>query len=450
MTSIITSLETENSIDSKKIPKTVESTSSKVVFPNGMSDATRSLDKATSPVRTELATLQGLQVMNPTEERTRKIVDLERQRGRIARFSLLQTRATSEQKEILKEKDTLEKLKASDILLLKKKGVDLANLLLVPVGTDPTKSTTREFIERGEHKNFIVNFGENKNINHIIGAGDVLPPTVSRVKINGVEGERKYTPRPGYYELKTGGYLPIYDGDTIEVVKIGAVDEKGLQEANEAQDKWLHERRIEDMIDNDGKALSGLPEDRKLEEEAQEEIKKQKERQKKWEKYNPESKKNFLETFGEVLDRETSKYGIPKDMLVNNLFEKENRSFDPFIKNPESSAYGLGQITDGTWVDISNRLRFTLGRRLDRNNPEDQIIATCEYLNYVKNFRNCSWGESIVYYHAGEHFGDKNVRAAMAVNAPIVARMENPKSPTAEDYVMAAAKYYGVTEYMSV
>lgn len=169
-------------------------------------------------------------------------------------------------------------------------------------------------------------------------------------------------------------------------------------------------------------------------------------RREKYKNYNPESKTRFLETFGEVLDRETSKYGIPKDMLVNNLFEKENHSFDPFIKNLESSAYGFGQITNGTWRTISHRI----GRRLDRENPEDQIIATCEYLNYVKEFRGCSWGESIVYYHTGEYFKDKHVRDSMEKNAPIVKYMENPENPTVRDYVAAAAKYYGVTEYMSV
>lgn len=155
--------------------------------------------------------------------------------------------------------------------------MDLSNLLLVPVGVDPTKSTNRDFIEKGEHKNFIVNFGEGKNINDVIGAGDVLPPTVSRIKVNGVEGERRYNPRPGYYDIKTGKYLPIYDGDKIEVLKVGPVDEKSLKEANESEDKWLQERRIEDMMDNNGKALSELPEDKELEAKAQEEIKQRKE-----------------------------------------------------------------------------------------------------------------------------------------------------------------------------
>lgn len=31
----------------------------------------------------------------------------------------------------------------------------------------------------------------------------------------------------------------------------------------------------------------------------------------------------------------------------------ENRGFDPLIKNPTSSAGGINQITDGTWLDAT-------------------------------------------------------------------------------------------------
>lgn len=101
--------------------KTPENPRMGAVFENGMPPNVAALNRATDPVRAELATLQGLQSMNPTEERAEKIINLERQRGRIARFAMLQKGATPEQKEILKEKDALEKLKASDLLFLKKK-----------------------------------------------------------------------------------------------------------------------------------------------------------------------------------------------------------------------------------------------------------------------------------------------------------------------------------------
>ena len=121
--------------------------------------------------------------------------------------------------------------------------MDLANLLLVPKN-DPTGSVSRDSMK--EMDSFIVNFGESKNINMVIGAGDILPPTVNHININGIEGERKNTPRPGYYNVKTGRYLPIYNGDAIEILKIGEADKK----SGEAEEKWLYERRYEDIIDN--------------------------------------------------------------------------------------------------------------------------------------------------------------------------------------------------------
>ncbi|MDD2891694.1 MAG: transglycosylase SLT domain-containing protein [Candidatus Gracilibacteria bacterium] len=421
--------------------KTPEIQSNRAVFPDGKSEVTSSLEKTTDSIRSKLEMLYNLPA---TPERDLQIFNLERKRKRSTSFAFLQTKGVgteeqkAEQKEILKGKDTLEKLMASDILLLKKKGVDLANLLLVPKN-NATGSVSRDTIQKTDM--FIVNFGENKAINNTTGAGDILPPNVNKIKINGVEGERLYTPRTGYYS--NGKYLPIFDGDTIEIVDdIGTVDEKI---ASDSENKWFINLRIEDIINFGGKALSELPEDKKLAKEIQQEMAEMIKRREKYKNYIPGSKNRFLETFREVLDRETSKYGIPKDMLVNNLFEKENRSFDPFIKNPESNAYGLGQIINGTWRTISHRI----GRRLDRENPEDQIIATCEYLNYIKELRGCTWGEAIVYYHTGEYFNDKHVRSAMKGNEPVVAYMKNPENPTAHDYITAAAKYYEVTEYMS-
>jgi hypothetical protein len=138
--------------------------------------------------------------------------------------------------------------------------------LLVPE-KDSFATVSRETLKSTD--SFIVNFGESKNINNIIGAGDILPASVSRVKINGVEGERKNTQRPGYYDVKTGKYLPIYDGDKIEIIdNTGKVDEKIEKESEE---KWLHERRIEDTIENNGNPLSTLQEDIDLQEKVKQE-----------------------------------------------------------------------------------------------------------------------------------------------------------------------------------
>lgn len=131
--------------------------------------------------------------------------------------------------------------------------MDLANLLLVPKN-DPTASVSRDTLKESE--SFIVNFGENKNINHIIGAGDILPPTVSQVRINGVEGERKYDPRPGYYELKTGKYLPIFDGDTVEIMKISTLKKEELESANKADEEQLNHIAQEDIREESVRKIS--------------------------------------------------------------------------------------------------------------------------------------------------------------------------------------------------
>lgn len=130
--------------------------------------------------------------------------------------------------------------------------MDLANLLLVPKN-DPTASVSRDILKESE--SFIVNFGENKNINHIIGAGDILPPTVSQVRINGVEGERKYDPRPGYYDAK-GKYLPVYDGDTIEVIKISTLKKEEIESANKADEEQLNHIAQEDIREESVRKIS--------------------------------------------------------------------------------------------------------------------------------------------------------------------------------------------------
>lgn len=257
-----------------------EQINAQAVFPEGKSSETQALGQTLSQLNIQLETLRKLQAEHPTPERLVQIAKLERQWGLASRFALLQSSGTDEQKQIIEKKETPEQLRASDVLFLKKKWVDLANLLLVPTWDDGTKSTNSNLIKEGKDKSFIVNFWENKNVDNIIGAGDILPTTVKHVKINGVEGERKNIPRPGYYDMKSGKYLPIHDGDTIEIMfTIKAEDDTEAERkaASIAEDAWLREQRIEDMIDNEGKALSNLPEDKELEEKAQEEIKQRKE-----------------------------------------------------------------------------------------------------------------------------------------------------------------------------
>ncbi len=74
------------------IQKSPESTNTHMVFADGKSEITNSLEKTTDSVRAELETLRGLQAMNPTQEREKQIFDLERKRKRSMSFAFLQTR----------------------------------------------------------------------------------------------------------------------------------------------------------------------------------------------------------------------------------------------------------------------------------------------------------------------------------------------------------------------
>lgn len=59
-------------------------------------------------------------------------------------------------------------------------------------------------------------------------------------------------------------------------------------------------------------------------------------------------------------------------------------------KNPNSTAYGLGQFINGTWEYVQNKW----GIELDRDNPEHQMYAVVRLLseegtNHWKESRHC-------------------------------------------------------------
>ena len=325
--------------------------------------------------------------------------------------------------EILKWKD-VDTIRNSDILTLRKKWVDIANLTLID-DSNPDNEIVSAKIKVSDK--FTVNFGDNKSLRDRTGAGDILPPNVKEITINGVPCERRNIPRPGYYnDTMKPTYQRIYDGYKIEVTKLWNPDESD-KKAMEA--RWKKER-MNDMEDNNWESLTAISEDKSLKEEY---LKRQEERRLKREKYsnyNPENKEKFMITFGDIIKRETEKYGIPQMILVDNLFAKENASFNPYLKNPYSSALWFGQIINSTWRQIESSI---LGEDLDRYDPADQIKATCAYLNYIKELRNCTWWDAVVYYHTWPWFNDSNVRSAMNVNPAIVAQMNNTDNPTAQD-----------------
>ncbi len=398
------------------------------------------LSREKNPTKEELESLKA-EIIKETN--TKKKFELQKKLVRLERFDNLSegkniTEASQKEavEKVLKWKD-FESMRNSDLLTLKKRGIDIASLVLIHV-TSPDRAIRWETLQKWE--NFIVNFWSNKNLDRRMGAGDILPPNVRMIKINGIECERRNTPRPGYYnDDKKPSYQDIHDGDSIEILTLGDATPKDA-EWNERQ--WKKER-MRDIKASGGKNLTNLEEDIRLEKEYMNHEEERNTKKKKYEKYSPENKEKFMAMFGDIVKRETEKYGIPEYILIDKLFANENRTFNPKIKNPYSSAYWLGQIIDDTWRDIETNI---LWEDLDRDNPEDQIRATCAYLNYIKWYRNCSWWDAVVYYHTWPDFGNKNVEKAMKVNAPIVKHMANIDNPTAQDYIDGAKKYYGISE----
>lgn len=199
------------------------------------------------------------------EKNEAKKKDLMRKITRLERFDTLRELSGTDEKinnvkKILAWKTTEDYL-WSDLLSLKKQGIDIAALVLVSdkkIDLDITSAGIKE----GDA--FTVNFGDNKHLGANIGAGDILPAEIGTVRINGKEWTRKNTPRPGYYDEK-GKYLPIFDGYKIEIVAFWKLDENTMEQASEATERRWRKLRASDMFDhNDKNPLTDLSEDKSL------------------------------------------------------------------------------------------------------------------------------------------------------------------------------------------
>lgn len=186
---------------------------------------------------------------------------------RLERFDAIQSgTAISDEKirrevtEILTGKNTDTYL-ASDLLSLRKRGIDITALTLV----DKAKNIATGAADLTAGKVLTVNFGDNPHLARRIGAGDILPPTIRKVEINGIEAVRGNHPRPGYYD-SNGKYQPIYDGYTITILEMGNASPED-ETAMEA--RWKNERVMDTALNNDYKRLTSLPDDNNMEELAQ-------------------------------------------------------------------------------------------------------------------------------------------------------------------------------------
>ncbi len=141
------------------------------------------------------------------------------------------------------------------------------------------------------------------------------------------------------------------------------------------------------------------------------------------------------------LQRASSENNVPLGSLITLIY-KENGGWNPRISAPGSSAYGLGQMIDGTWE--------TYGKWLNRDDAGDQLIATTRYMKAIKNRKNCPWEHVLAYYNTGE--GIRNVSQAKveeyaSLNSVISKRIPWGVPLNKNSYFIAAVSYYNSISY---
>ena len=155
-------------------------------------------------------------------------------------------------KEVLKNRNGYDSLKPSDVLLLRKKWVDIAPLLLYDPSR-PDASITSDSLKAWQ--TLTVNFWWSKSIDETIGIGDIFPSRIRSIEITDLHNQKtiwswKPLPRPWYY-TDTDKYIRIFDWYTIRIINdsqvLSEVQKRLLQTS---QDTWLAERRIFDMLNS--------------------------------------------------------------------------------------------------------------------------------------------------------------------------------------------------------
>jgi flagellum-specific peptidoglycan hydrolase FlgJ len=314
--------------------------------------------KETSPevledVRKELTKLKSeLELAKNEKDKIR----IQRKITRLEQFNDVQEwKITSDKKDevqkILTGKTT-ENYLGSDLHLLRKRGVDIASLTLV---RESNPAEAADSSKMANWESFIVNFGGNESLKKKIGAGDILPLEVTKVKINGVECERRNNPRPGYYnDSKKPSYQKVYDGYKIEIVeRKTSIPPEEIKAADEAAENRWKKIRVQDMIDtNDGNPIIGFPEEKHLFSE----ISIEKSRQEK------------MKTL-------TSLWIIEKGEFINDAKEAAKK-VEEFFGIPWQVAFGQAALE--SWYGKSSPDNNYFGIKWGNNNH----LLTREFLNW--------------------------------------------------------------------
>lgn len=153
-----------------------------------------SLRKTNAIIQSGLRALSDGTLVGETQERVEKYVfDRSREKVRSVGFERIRNKGDSTsleeaalQQGLMKKRENWDALKTSDILLLKRQNADLSALLLVDrLGTDKTVDGRKPETLVG--RTLVANFGKNKSLHDQLGAGDILPLEIDRVRIGGIE-----------------------------------------------------------------------------------------------------------------------------------------------------------------------------------------------------------------------------------------------------------------------
>lgn len=349
-----------------------------------------STEVVVTDIKAELAKLkEELGVAKDARERN----EISRKITRLEIFDRLQSDTSQKEavavSKILSNK-TSENYLWSDLLALKRRGVDIVPLVLVNEASQETEITSTSL---SSWQKFTVNFGANKHLNAKIGAGDILPIEVTQVQINGTEWTRRNSPRPGYYDSH-GKYLPIFDGDRIEIVAKWSIPEADMRLATEAGEKRWAYLRANDMIDyNKKNPITDLEEDRSLFSEVTR-VTKEREELQVHERFQIESRRDFAEKLIPLCKEVASKNGIPWQVMFwqaalesgwwkSQLTQNYNNFF--WIK---SHWWGGKSVTMRTAEEGANWLYYENASFRVYSSPEEGLQWYVDFLKQNPRYRN--------------------------------------------------------------
>ena len=144
---------------------------------------------------------------------------------------------------------------------------------------------------------------------------------------------------------------------------------------------------------------------------------------------------SFEAKFGDFVNKACERYEVPV-AIVMGIFAKETIGGFQFNQTSSAKAFGIGQITPDTWLDIEKRL----GRKLEKENPLDQIEAAIENLSYHKK-NSKDWTEAAIKYHTGAGANASYLESYKSQNSAIANLM---KADTWDAYRNAVAEFYGI------